>query len=79
MASHINAGIPSSKWVNPPKLSPYKNCKPLVPNRTCFIYIRLILNCRPIIIPFPSTFNHKISHYQICLETKVSLNSQENS
>lgn len=26
-----------------------------------------------------STLNRKISHYQICLETKVSLNSQENS
>lgn len=49
MASHIYAGIPSSKWVNPPKLSPYKNCTPLVPNRLLCIYIRLILNCHPII------------------------------
>lgn len=54
MASHINAGIPSRKWVNPPILSPPKNCTSLVPNRTFFIYIKLILNFRPTITPFPS-------------------------
>jgi len=54
MASHIHAGISPSKWVNPPNLSPYKNCTiPVPPYRALLIYIRLMLNFSPFITPFP--------------------------
>ena len=44
MASYINAGILSSKWVHPPNQSPLKIYTTPVPNCTTTFCIKLMLS-----------------------------------
>ena len=55
MASPINAGIPSSQWVNSPNKSPYQYCSILVPENRISLYISSVPNCTH--LPFLSHLN----------------------
>ncbi len=48
MAAQINAGIPSSKWVNPPTLSPYKTRIPSVLYCILSRFIYILFNHPPL-------------------------------
>jgi len=56
MASPINAGIPSSKWVNSPNKSPYQYRSILAPKNRTFLYISSVLNRTH--LPFLSHLNY---------------------